>query len=858
MGFNDNDFYMEDEEVKPKKKIFKVPKRKKKIEEPLPYQADLTTQKDDFNQEETDFNTDKLTSADVDNIDNASNASNVDVNNAGKADNAIYGDNNNEKTTDNQEETPIYQELEEFNKLDKKARKKKKAKESKTKPEVQTPPAMQEIDYDEVGFRSYLRKYRRSKWFWPTIILLVLILIIVIIISSWEASTGTLTGIEIEDLNKIYVNENTDIKVQALGSGNLKKTVFHFDSSNNSIIEIASRSELRGKEVTNTLIPISTGKFMLNVRANLGSNQAEANQQILICRRLNDALYSTELSVDLENEYNIGLNLGAEECYDSLTYEIADNSILTMNDNKLKGLSEGETTLLIRDGADTKEFRVKVVEEIIPATGINLPSDELSLQVQATTKVNASVLPSNATLSSLLWFSDDESIATVDSNGVIKGIAKGSTTITVMTQDLKHEAKIKVEVTDASGVGANDKPVLEKITVTSNNRTNNKYAKLNDTVTIAMTFNQELGQRPQVEFNGLVLTVTGSGTTYQATTKITEETKEGYPIIKISNYQNLNNNVGDTINTIANANNIIVDKTAPTCTLTNNNGTLTIRGNDNYQVHGYVIDQNRNTNTGFTNDNQIKTNVNGTYYGHVSDEASNTGYCSAYVDSNVTDTQRPVVTKAHIYSNNQINKSYAKTGDTIYLDITFSEILGTAPTVSFSNMNTTVTKTGTNTYQARLKVTKSSKTGKVTISISNYKDLAGNSGSTVTKLGEGSMTIDNSMPTCLWYGPYKSDFTTSQARANKGSTVYYRLTCLEQYSLSKEPDINNIQASNSSIIRNISLLRKEEENYSNTYYYQVTLGNTSGRAYLRILSNSIFDNAGNGNVQAQSSEIIVN
>ena len=53
--------------------------------------------------------------------------------------------------------------------------------------------------------------------------------------------------------------------------------------------------------------------------------------------------------------------------------KIADNSILTMNDNKLKGLSEGVTTLLIRDGADTKEFRVKVVEEIIPATGINPP-----------------------------------------------------------------------------------------------------------------------------------------------------------------------------------------------------------------------------------------------------------------------------------------------------------------------------------------------------------------------------------------------------------------------------------------------------------------------------------------------------
>lgn len=30
MGFNDNDFYMEDEEVKPKKKIFKMPKQQEK------------------------------------------------------------------------------------------------------------------------------------------------------------------------------------------------------------------------------------------------------------------------------------------------------------------------------------------------------------------------------------------------------------------------------------------------------------------------------------------------------------------------------------------------------------------------------------------------------------------------------------------------------------------------------------------------------------------------------------------------------------------------------------------------------------------------------------------------------------
>lgn len=54
----------------------------------------------------------------------------------------------------------------------------------------------------------------------------------------------------------------------------------------------------------------------------------------------------------------------------------------------------------------------------------------------------------NNTDQSLSWASSNTSVATVDNNGVVTGVAKGSATITVTTADGKHSAKCKVTVKD--------------------------------------------------------------------------------------------------------------------------------------------------------------------------------------------------------------------------------------------------------------------------------------------------------------------------------------------------------------------------------------------------------------------------
>lgn len=75
------------------------------------------------------------------------------------------------------------------------------------------------------------------------------------------------------------------------------------------------------------------------------------------------------------------------------------------------------------------------VHFIVDVTGVTLSPSYIEISRGETFKLNGRVLPTNATNQGLTWESSDESIATVDENGLVTGIGKGSATITVTTKD---------------------------------------------------------------------------------------------------------------------------------------------------------------------------------------------------------------------------------------------------------------------------------------------------------------------------------------------------------------------------------------------------------------------------------------
>ena len=69
------------------------------------------------------------------------------------------------------------------------------------------------------------------------------------------------------------------------------------------------------------------------------------------------------------------------------------------------------------------------------ATGININQTTLSLEVNQTSQLTATVVPDNTSNKNVIWSSKDDNIASVNSNGLVTAKTTGSTIITVTTTD---------------------------------------------------------------------------------------------------------------------------------------------------------------------------------------------------------------------------------------------------------------------------------------------------------------------------------------------------------------------------------------------------------------------------------------
>ena len=83
----------------------------------------------------------------------------------------------------------------------------------------------------------------------------------------------------------------------------------------------------------------------------------------------------------------------------------------------------------------TATDKMSKVAEIIPVSSIKLNSKNETVRVGEKVTLTATISPANATYKKLNWKSSDTSVATVDGNGAVTAVAKGSATITASATD---------------------------------------------------------------------------------------------------------------------------------------------------------------------------------------------------------------------------------------------------------------------------------------------------------------------------------------------------------------------------------------------------------------------------------------
>ena len=92
------------------------------------------------------------------------------------------------------------------------------------------------------------------------------------------------------------------------------------------------------------------------------------------------------------------------------------------------------------------ELTIEPAEENVPVTGIKLDVTELTLEEGEMAALKATIEPLGASDPTVIWTSSNEKAAIV-SDGVVKALTEGTTTITATTQDGGFTAKCTVTVT---------------------------------------------------------------------------------------------------------------------------------------------------------------------------------------------------------------------------------------------------------------------------------------------------------------------------------------------------------------------------------------------------------------------------
>ena len=133
----------------------------------------------------------------------------------------------------------------------------------------------------------------------------------------------------------------------------------------------------------------------------------------------------------------------------TLTWTSSNTKVATVDKaGNVKAVGEGTATITVKtSNGKTATVKVTVTNPNAPITSVKINQGNISVGVNKTGKLTATINPSNTTQSkTLTWTSSNKKIATVDKNGNVKGIKAGTANITVKTSNGKT-ATIKVTVT---------------------------------------------------------------------------------------------------------------------------------------------------------------------------------------------------------------------------------------------------------------------------------------------------------------------------------------------------------------------------------------------------------------------------
>lgn len=187
----------------------------------------------------------------------------------------------------------------------------------------------------------------------------------------------------------------------------------------------------------------------------------------------NLAVYVTLLDEPLRTMTLVSVNSGSVSITDATGASLATGAkvpqgslikIAPKDGSTIESVKVNDAALLATDGVYSytvgdKDFTITITYAVytpspddVKVMGVSLDITSKEIAIGESFTLKATVTPSNATMKSVSWSSSDESVATVNANGVVTALKVGSCKITVATDDGNKTASCVVTVSTTVGI----------------------------------------------------------------------------------------------------------------------------------------------------------------------------------------------------------------------------------------------------------------------------------------------------------------------------------------------------------------------------------------------------------------------
>ena len=160
--------------------------------------------------------------------------------------------------------------------------------------------------------------------------------------------------------------------------------------------------------------------------------------------------HTIELSTDKDfisfkdkEEATLSVVVDGTETKEGVEYTSSDETVATVKDGVVTAVGAGDAKITAKWNGVEDEVTIKC---IVPIKTIKFTSTSSSIKVGNDLQLKLQVTPSDASIDTLVYSSSNDEIATVNKNGIVRGVQKGKVTITLLDTYTGEEKSVNLTI----------------------------------------------------------------------------------------------------------------------------------------------------------------------------------------------------------------------------------------------------------------------------------------------------------------------------------------------------------------------------------------------------------------------------